>query len=123
MSGFLKASSITKISRFLPTPLFNEKSALVYAVLRKFFDSNNPMIMDYFAVRNPYYLKWSIGQISNWKFENNPKIIQILGEKDLIFPPKYSHPDYIIPRGTHLFPATKPRQVSEILAKIFSAPE
>lgn len=119
MSGFLKASSITKISRFLPTPLFNEKSALVYAVLRKFFDSKNPMIMDYFAVRNPYYLKWSIGKISNWVFENNPKVIQILGEKDLIFPPKYSHPDYIISRGTHLFPATRPKQVSEILAKIF----
>lgn len=120
MSGFLKASSITKISRFLPTRLFNEKSALVYAVLRKFFDSKNPMIMDYFAVRNPYYLKWCIGQISNWKFENNPKVIQILGEKDLIFPPKYSHPDYIVSRGTHLFPATRPKQVSDILAKIFA---
>ena len=120
MSGFLKANSITKISRFLPTPLFNEKSALVYAVLRKFFDSKNPMIMDYFAVRNPYYLKWSIEQISKWKFENNPKVIQILGEKDIIFPPKYSKPNYIIARGTHLFPATRPRQVSTILASIFS---
>lgn len=118
-SGFLKAGEITKLPKFLPTAIFNEKSAIVYAVLRKFFDIKNPNIMDYFAVRNPYYLKWCLEKISAWKFVADPKVIQILGEKDLIFPPKYSKADYIIPNGTHLFPAIKPRQVSEILKEIF----
>ena len=76
--------------------------------------------MEYFTVRDPYYLKWSIEQISNWKFRENPKVIQILASKDIVFPPKYSHPDYVIENATHLFPATKHRQVSKILAEIFS---
>ncbi len=115
----LKVGEITKIPEFLPTLVFNQKSVLVYAVLRKFFDSKNPSVMNYFAVRNPYYLKWCLEKISVWKFVANPKVIQILGERDLIFPPKYSKADYIIPNGTHLFPATKARQVSDILKKIF----
>lgn len=75
--------------------------------------------MDYFTVRDPYYLKWSIEKIAEWKFKENPKVIQILADKDIVFPIKYSKPNYIIENGTHLFPATKPREVSELLSKIF----
>jgi hypothetical protein len=75
--------------------------------------------LDYLQVTDPYYLKWGIQKVSDWKFEENPKVIQILGSKDIVFPLKYSKPDYVIENGTHLFPATKPRQVSKILAEIF----
>ncbi len=67
-SKLIRAGEITHIPRYLPESLFNEKSTVAYAFLRKLFD---------------------------------PK------------------PDYVIPGGTHLFPATKHRQVSEILKEIF----
>ena len=51
--------------------------------------------------------------------EINSKVIQILGSKDIVFPVKYSKPDYVVANGTHLFPATKPKQVSKILNEIF----
>lgn len=119
-SGFIKAGAYTRILKYLPEKIFNDKSAVVYAFIRRFIDSQNPRVLDYFTVRDPYYLKWSMDKIASWKSENNPKVIQILAEKDIVFPPKYSNPDYVIKNATHLFPATKPKEVSELLKQIFS---
>ncbi len=118
-SRFIKIGEFTKIPKVLPERIFNEKSAVAYSLIRKLFDPKNPKILEYFTVRNPYYLKWSIEKVALWKFEENPKVIQILGDKDIVFPIKYSKPEYIIQNGTHLFPATKHKDVSKILAEIF----
>ncbi|MFZ4927598.1 alpha/beta hydrolase [Chryseobacterium sp. Mn2064] len=115
-SKFIKTGEITKIPRILPVGLFNDKAG----VIQKFFDSKNSKIFQYFKVRDPYYLKWSVEKVAEWKFEENPKVIQILGDKDIIFPIKYSNPDYVIKGGTHLFPATKSKEVSKILKEVFS---
>ncbi|REC60652.1 alpha/beta hydrolase [Chryseobacterium pennae] len=119
-SRFIKTGEVTKIPRILPVGLFNVKAANVYAVLRKLFDPKNPRLLQYFRVRDPYYLKWSVEKVSEWKFEENPEVIQILGDKDIVFPIKNSKPDYVIKGGTHLFPATKAKEVSKILNEIFS---
>ena len=119
-SRFIKVGEITRIPKYLPENIFTEKSAVAYAFIRRFFDPKNPKLLEYFTVRDPYYLKWSIEKITSWKFDGNPKVIQILGDRDIVFPLKYSKPDYIIENGTHLFPATKPREVSELLEKIFA---
>ena len=119
-SRFIKVGEVTRIPKYLPENIFTEKSALGYSFIRKLFDPNSPRIMEYFNVRNPYYLKWSIEKIAAWKFEENPKVIQILADKDIVFPIKYSKPNYVIENGTHLFPATKPREVSTILQEIFA---
>lgn len=119
-SRFIKVGEMTNIPKYLPENIFTEKSASAYSFLRKLFDPKNPKIMEFFTVRDPYYLKWSIEKIAAWKFDENPKVIQILADKDIVFPIKYSKPNYIIKNGTHLFPATKYREVSEILKKIFS---
>lgn len=118
-SRFIKLGEVTKIPRFLPQQLFNINSATVYSFARGIVDPKNPKLLEYFTVRDTYYLKWSIEKVSAWKFEENPKVIQILGSKDIVFPLKYSKPDYVVQNGTHLFPATKPKEVSKILSEIF----
>lgn len=118
-SRFIKLGEVTKIPRFLPQQLFNINSATVYSLARGIVDPKNPKLLEYFTVRDTYYLKWSIEKVSAWKFEENPKVIQILGSKDIVFPLKYSKPDYVVQNGTHLFPATKPKEVSKILSEIF----
>ena len=118
-SRFIKFGEMSRITKYLPQRMFNVKSAAVYSVARNIVDPKNPKLMEYFTVRDPYYLKWGIEKVSDWKFEENPKVIQILGSKDIVFPAKYSKPDYIVQNGTHLFPATKPKQVSKILNEIF----
>lgn len=114
-SRLIRTGQITKIPKILPLGLFNEKAANIYGVVRKLFDPKNPKLMQYFKVRDPYYLKWSVEKISDWMCVENPEVIQILGDRDIVFPVKNSKPDYIIKGGTHLFPATKCKEVSEIL--------
>jgi len=119
-SKFIKTGEVTRIPRILPVGLFNNRAAQVYSVIRKLFDPRNPKILEYFKVRDPYYLKWSVEKVSEWKFEENPNVIQILGDKDIVFPIRYSNPDYVIKGGSHLFPVTKHKEVSKILTKVFS---
>lgn len=119
-SRFIRTGEITKLPRILPVGMFNDKAANVYSVIRKLFDPKNPKILEYFRVRDPYYLKWSVEKVSEWKFEEIPEVIQILGDKDIVFPIKYSKPDYVIKGGTHLFPATKSKEVSKILKEVFA---
>lgn len=119
-SKLIKMGEITKIPKFLPTRFFGEKTSLLYTRLRKMVDPKNPKLLEYFQVRDPYYLKWSVEKISEWKFEEIPNVIQILGDRDIVFPIKNSKPDYIIKGGTHLFPATKSKEVSLILNKLFN---
>ncbi|ASW74293.1 hypothetical protein IQ37_07945 [Chryseobacterium piperi] len=118
-SRLIRTGQITRIPKLLPERFFNEKNTRVYSVMRKFFDPKNPKVLQYFRVKDPYYLKWSIEQISDWKFEETPGVIQILGDRDVVFPIKNSKPDYIIKGGTHLFPATKYKEVSKLLGEIF----
>jgi len=119
-SRLIRTGEITRLPKILPLRFFNEKNTTAYSVIRKFFDPKNPRIAQYFRVKDPYYLKWSIEKISDWKFEENPAVIQILGDRDIVFPIKNSCPDYIIKGGTHLFPATKYKEVSRILNKVFA---
>ncbi len=119
-SRFIKFGEISKIPQFLPVNLFNSRAIALYSYARKLIDPKNPKIMDFLQVKDAYYLKWGIEKVSDWKFEENPKVIQVLGSLDIVFPVKYSKPDYVVEGGTHLFPATKHREVSKILKDIFS---
>lgn len=117
-STFIKSGSLTKIPMLLPIQFFGDFSINLYSKIRRKVDPKNPKILQYFRMRDPYYLKWSIEKICEWKSEENNNTIQILGDQDIVFPIKNSQPDYIIPGGTHLFPATKAKEVSELLQKI-----
>ncbi len=118
-SRLIKTGQLTGVVRFFPERFFDIAAAQAFPAVRKFFDFNNANLVRYFQVRDPYYLKWSVEKIAAWKSEENPDVIQIMGDRDLVFPLKNSRPDYIIKEGTHLFPATKPKEVSKILADIF----
>lgn len=118
-SRLIKAGEITRIPKLMPVSFFNDRTTTFYSVVRKMFDPKNPRITQYFRVRDPYYLKWSVERISEWKFEENPNVIQILGDRDIVFPIKNSKPNYIVKGGTHLFPATKYKEVSKLLSEIF----
>lgn len=118
-SKLIKAGQKTNAIRYIPVRVFNGNTTLFYSFFRKLFDPKNPKLTQYFRVKDPYYLKWSMDKVAHWKFEPIPDVIQILGDKDIVFPLKYSKPDFVIKNATHLFPVTKAKEVSEILKTIF----
>ena len=119
MSVTFHLAKKSRIFSKLPESYFGEKTLKSYAFFRKLFDPDNPKFWKYFVVKNPHYLKWSINKILDWKSEVNPNVIQILADKDIVFPPKNSKPDYVIKGGTHLFPVTKHKEVTRILDEVF----
>lgn len=118
-SNLIKSGKITRIPKLLPTQFFGDSTIQLYSKIRKKIDPKNPKVLDYFRMRDPYYLKWSMEKICDWKFDENPDVIQILGDKDIVFPIKNSNPNFIIKNGTHLFPATKSKEVSALLKSLF----
>lgn len=119
-SQLMKIGMKSGVYKLLSLSLFNEKSYSFYAFVRYIFDTKNPNILKYFNIRHPYYLKWCIEKALEWKTEENPEIIQVLGDKDIVFPIKNSKPNYVLKGATHLFPVTKAKEVSEILKKEFN---
>ncbi len=119
-SNLIKSGEMMRIPQILPTQFFGDSTIRLYMRIRKRINSKNLRALRYFQMKDPYYLKWSLEKICEWKFDENPDVIQILGDKDIVFPIKNSNPDFIIKNGTHLFPATKSREVSELLKKVFS---
>ena len=120
MSVTFHLAKKSRIFTKIPESYFGEKTVKSYAFFRKLFDPKNPKLWQYFVVQNPTYLKWSINKILEWKSDENPKVVQILADKDIVFPPKNSKPDYIVKNGTHLFPVTRHKEVSKILEEVFS---
>ena len=119
-SKLMKLGRNLKIHKIISTSAFNENSFQFYAFIRHLFDPKNPKVLKYFTMKNPYYLKWSIENILNWnETTENPSVIQILADKDIVFPIKNSNPNYVIKGATHLFPVTKAKEVSAILEKEF----
>ncbi|MPS73659.1 MAG: alpha/beta hydrolase [Chryseobacterium sp.] len=118
-SKLIKAGEKTNAIKYIPERLFGNSSSVLYMFLKKIFDSKNSNLLEYFRVKDPYYLKWSMDKVAKWKFEKLPDVIQILADKDIVFPIKNSQPDFVIKNATHLFPLTKAKQVSEILKTIF----
>lgn len=118
-SRLMRLGQITKVPKILPAGFYTEKSTVAYSFFRKLFDPKNPRLLEFFRMRDPYYLKWSIEKIVEWHFEECPGVIQILADRDIVFPIGNSKPDYVIKGGSHLFPATKHKEVSEILKHIF----
>ena len=117
----LRLGSFSKISRLIPTTFFDEKSIVFKKVIGFLFGNSNQVIEHYFKVKDPVYLRWSIEQITQWKGEKSPEAIQILAENDRVFPIGNSKPNYTISGASHLFPITKSKEVSGILAKELNA--
>lgn len=118
-SMLMKLGFVSKVPKLLPGSFYGEKSTAAYLFFRKLFDQKNPRLLEYFEIRNPNYLKWSVEKVVEWRSEKSTDVIQILGDRDAVFPIANSRPDFVIKNGSHLFPATKHKEVSEILKTIF----
>lgn len=119
-SRFFNWNRLLRLYKIVPMSFFSNKKAISYAFFRKAQDKRIEKLYEYFTERQPYYLKWSIQQILNWKGEEQKEVIQILADRDIVFPIENSRPDYTIKGASHLFPVTRAREVSEILQKIYS---
>ncbi|QDW25473.1 alpha/beta hydrolase [Pedobacter sp. KBS0701] len=68
---------------------------------------------------DPYFLKWAIGSILNWKNKVKPeRIFHIHGTMDKILYSKTAKPDFVIENGTHFMVYQNAAEISGIIDEI-----
>lgn len=113
---FMKFSAYTRAHRLIPSGFISSDKGFSYALFRKLYSSKMPDLQDYFEFRDPYYLKWSIDRIINWK--NHVEIsnyVHLHGDKDVVFPFSNLTNAEKIQGGTHLMVIQKAKKLSEII--------
>lgn len=120
MSKLFQTVGKLKVLKIAPTFYFTEKAIRYYMFFKEAIFPNNHKFWTYFTVRDPFYLKWSIDKMLEWRASQSSSVIQVLADQDAVFPIEKSKPDYIIKGGTHFFPITKHKEVSKILSEVFA---
>jgi len=118
-SKFFRWNKFLQLYKFIPMKILSNKKSLSLLLFSDVKDLKSDKIHSYISVLDSYYLRWSIHNILNWEGEEQDGIIQIMADKDIVFPIKNSKPDYVIKNASHLFPLTHPKETSNILRKIF----
>jgi pimeloyl-ACP methyl ester carboxylesterase len=113
----LRFARKTKAYKLLPGFIFRSKNVGVIQRLFGTKTKNEKALISYFISRlDPTFMKWAIGAIVNWQNCERPKqIFHIHGNKDKMFPVKYTIPNAIIKNGSHFMVWTKAGEVSKIL--------
>ena len=118
----LRFAKRTKAYKLLPRSIFRPKNL---GIIQRLFGTkakNDKALIRYFISRtDPKFMKWAIGAIVNWQDCERPKqIFHIHGNKDKMFPVKYTRPDFVINKGSHFMVWTKAGEVSKILERVLA---
>lgn len=118
MPKYMKLSSRTAAHRAIPMRFFTSDKLISYAFFRKLYNPKMPGLDEFFTYKDPYYLRWSIDKIVNWRpsVEKINGLYQMHGTKDIVFPHKYLMNEAdLIQNGTHIMVLQKPKEVTTLL--------
>ena len=93
----------TRIHKLLPTGMVNNIELLAKYAFGEVVNKRMELYERYLAIRDKYYLDWSINQIVHWKQKTPPVgLVHIHGDKDAVFPVQYIKDYVAVPNGTHI---------------------
>ena len=116
---YLKFLYYSKLHKILPYKLSKKITPLFYRSMGALTSEEQLLVKEFVQNTSITLLRWSVEQIVNWKqIDSYPKIYQIHGSKDKVFPINYMNPDYIIKEGTHFMAYNKPNEISEIILNL-----
>jgi len=113
---YMKFSSKTSLHKLVLPKFISSDNGISYALFRNLYNAKMPDINEFFEFRDPYYLKWSMDRIVNWK--NHVKMenyIHFHGDKDIVFPFSKIHDVVRIEGGTHVMVMQKAKKLSELI--------
>ncbi|MFL9844372.1 alpha/beta hydrolase [Flavobacterium rhizosphaerae] len=110
----------THAYRFFPTGILNKMH-----VLRKLTMNNSVMAKrldlyeKFIHLRDKKYLDWAFKTIINWdRCEPDPQVVQVHGDADEVFPPKYLDNFIPVRGGTHIMIINKAKWLNKHLPDI-----
>jgi len=117
----LKIFKFIPLHKIMPTkrPPMNRK------IISRIFGISSEKELDYFidmvSEFDFKYIKWCVGQLIGWKNkELLPKIISIMGDKDLLFSARKDNADIVVKGGTHYMVIERYGIINEHLTRIIN---
>lgn len=127
LPAWMKLCGRLRLYKLIPTGILHDIRPLkLFEPLENYFigattEDEKKLVNEYREKVNPYYLKWSVQQILNWKNEWRPAgLIHLHGTADRIFPIKNCTPTHHIEEGRHFMLYNRPEEVSQILQKLLT---
>lgn len=107
-----RAVGFLKLAHLMPRKFLIAPAMLIAKV---FGTRETKLIRSILHDTDPYFVKWAIIQITNWRNKTLPnQILKISGEKDLLLPPS-PNDDIVIKNGRHFMIVDKADQISDII--------
>ena len=103
MKPLFKIANKTKLYKLLPVSLLKKRHLFQNLLLPKVINKKLQLYQKFLELDAPYYISWSIEKILTWQQTKiHEKYVHIVGEKDMVFPPKYiNEPKIVVPHGRH----------------------
>lgn len=117
---YLRIGKYLPLYKWLPTVLIriSYRFKWLFGVNDK---RHTQLLANILAGVDPYFLKWAIGAILDWKGKTIPQNVKhIHGTADKLLPFRYVKADFMIEGGTHLMSINKPRELSSLLKQLLA---
>jgi hypothetical protein len=103
----------------IPGKAFTGMEFLIKPFFGHMNEADNWLFVDMLKKSSPVFLKWAMDAILKWDNRVIPKnVVQITGDKDLVFSYKRIKGAIIIKGGTHIMIFERAKEVNKILKKL-----
>jgi pimeloyl-ACP methyl ester carboxylesterase len=118
--AYLRVGKYLPVYKWLPEKLIKNQTVLNW-VLGVEKDEQRKLINAIVADIDPYFLKWAIDAILNWKETSIPDNVKhIHGSADKLLPYRLTKADHTIEGGTHMMTFYKHKEISDLLSKLIA---
>jgi pimeloyl-ACP methyl ester carboxylesterase len=103
----------------IPGKAFTSMGFLIKPFFGRMNKADNWLFKDMLKNTSPVFLKWAMGAVLKWDNKVIPhNVIQIMGDKDLVFNYKRIKDAIIVKEGTHIMIFEKAKEINKILKRI-----
>lgn len=107
-----------KSHRLIPSAFFRITLLLLFWFFGPLDKEGRTLVASFLNQSDAAYLRWALGQISNWKNKHELESpLQIHGKLDRAFPVRLSKANYVINGAGHFCVFTHAQEVNEILRR------
>jgi pimeloyl-ACP methyl ester carboxylesterase len=118
--AYLRVGKYLPVYKWLPEKLIKNQTVLNW-VLGVEKDEQRKLINAIVADIDPFFLKWAIDAILNWKETSIPDNVKhIHGSADKLLPYRLTKADHTIEGGTHMMTFYKHKEISDLLSKLIA---
>lgn len=128
LPGYFRIAAALRLHRIVPVGLV-KFAATSKRLFTNEKNEDKKLIRELIRNTDPFFLRWAMGAILQWKNEQVPfatdhlkdnpaSFTHIHGTSDAILPSRYTRPTHRIPKAGHLMVMTRPKAINAILQEV-----